>query len=99
MAVRAGDHYDGPVLAGAVRVVRPCPARRRGGGGGRRDRGDPHRWDAPLSGGRRKARLPRLQELFRTQRLSDQSFSEAIAAFGERGIVEIISIIGYYTLI
>jgi 4-carboxymuconolactone decarboxylase len=39
------------------------------------------------------------QELFRTQRLSDQSFSQASTAFGERGIVEIISIIGYYTLI
>ncbi|MGD9617578.1 MAG: carboxymuconolactone decarboxylase family protein [Alphaproteobacteria bacterium] len=39
------------------------------------------------------------QELFRTQRLSDRSFSEAIAAFGERGVVEIVSIIGYYTLI
>jgi 4-carboxymuconolactone decarboxylase len=38
-------------------------------------------------------------EIFRTQRLSDQSFAEAIAAFGERGVVEIVSIIGYYTLI
>jgi 4-carboxymuconolactone decarboxylase len=38
-------------------------------------------------------------EIFRTQRLSDESFKEAIAAFGERGVVEIISIIGYYTLI
>jgi len=38
-------------------------------------------------------------EIFRTQRLSDESFKEATAAFGERGVVEIISIIGYYTLI
>lgn len=38
-------------------------------------------------------------EIFRTQRLSDDSFGEAIAALGERGLVEIISIIGYYTLI
>jgi 4-carboxymuconolactone decarboxylase len=38
-------------------------------------------------------------EIFRTQRLSDASFSEAVAAFGERGLVEIISLIGYYTLI
>ena len=38
-------------------------------------------------------------EIFRTQRLSDHSFGEAIAAFGERGVVEIISILGYYTLI
>lgn len=38
-------------------------------------------------------------EIFRTQRLSDASFGEAVTALGERGLVEIISIIGYYTLI
>ena len=38
-------------------------------------------------------------EIFRTQRLSDASFAEAVAAFGEEGLVEIVSIIGYYTLI
>jgi len=38
-------------------------------------------------------------EIFRTQRLSDESFAEATAALGEQGLVEIISIIGYYTLI
>jgi 4-carboxymuconolactone decarboxylase len=38
-------------------------------------------------------------EIFRTQRLSDASFNAAVAAFGEEGLVELISIIGYYTLI
>jgi 4-carboxymuconolactone decarboxylase len=38
-------------------------------------------------------------EIFRTQRLSDASFGEAVAAFGEHGLVELISLIGYYTLI
>ena len=38
-------------------------------------------------------------EIFRTQRLSDASFKDAIAAFGEQGLVEVIGIIGYYTLI
>ena len=38
-------------------------------------------------------------ELFRTQRLSDASFEAAIVAFGEQGLVELISLIGYYTLI
>ena len=38
-------------------------------------------------------------EIFRTQRLSDESFNEAVAALGEQGLVEIIGIIGYYTLI
>ena len=30
---------------------------------------------------------------------SDASFAAAIAAFGEQGVVELIGIIGYYTLI
>ncbi len=38
-------------------------------------------------------------EIIRTQRLSDASFKEAIDAFGEQGVVEIVSLIGYYTLI
>ena len=38
-------------------------------------------------------------EVFRTQRLSDATFDAAVAAFGEQGLVELISIIGYYTLI
>jgi 4-carboxymuconolactone decarboxylase len=38
-------------------------------------------------------------EIFRTQRLSDESFNQAIAVLGEQGLVEVIGIIGYYTLI
>ncbi len=38
-------------------------------------------------------------ELFKTQRLSDASFNEAVAALGEAGLIEVIAIIGYYTLI
>ena len=38
-------------------------------------------------------------EIFRTRRLSDESFSQAIATLGETGLVEVIALIGYYTLI
>ena len=38
-------------------------------------------------------------ELFKTQRLSDAAFAGATAALGEAGLVEIIAIVGYYTLI
>jgi 4-carboxymuconolactone decarboxylase len=38
-------------------------------------------------------------ELIETKRLSDASFAEGIAAFGEQGIVELGTIIGYYTAI
>jgi 4-carboxymuconolactone decarboxylase len=38
-------------------------------------------------------------ELFKTQRLSDASFAEAVASLGETGLIEVIGIIGYYTMI
>ena len=38
-------------------------------------------------------------ELIDTKRLSDASFGEAIGAFGEQGVVELGTIIGYYTAI
>ena len=38
-------------------------------------------------------------ELFKTQRLSDASFTEAVTSLGETGLIEVIGIIGYYTLI
>lgn len=38
-------------------------------------------------------------ELFNTRRLSDEAFNEAIAVLGDRGLVEVVAIIGYYTLI
>jgi 4-carboxymuconolactone decarboxylase len=38
-------------------------------------------------------------ELFETRRLSEASFDEAIATIGETGLIEVIGIIGYYTLI
>jgi 4-carboxymuconolactone decarboxylase len=40
-----------------------------------------------------------MTELIDTKRLSDASFAEGIAAFGEQGIVELGTIIGYYTAI
>ena len=38
-------------------------------------------------------------ELIDTKRLSDASFAEAISVFGEAGVVELGTIIGYYTAI
>jgi len=40
-----------------------------------------------------------VSELIGTKRLSDASFAEGIAAFGEQGIVELGTVIGYYTAI
>jgi 4-carboxymuconolactone decarboxylase len=40
-----------------------------------------------------------VSEVIDTKRLSDAAFAEAIAAFGEQGVVELGTIIGYYTAI
>lgn len=40
-----------------------------------------------------------VSELIETKRLSEATFAEAHATFGERGIIELGSIIGYYTAI
>ena len=40
-----------------------------------------------------------VKELIDTKRLSDTSFAEGIAAFGEQGVVELGTVIGYYTAI
>jgi 4-carboxymuconolactone decarboxylase len=54
----------------------------------------------PLFAAKDEALVHRIcSEIFRTQRLSDDSFNQAIAALGETGLVEVIAIIGYYTLI
>jgi 4-carboxymuconolactone decarboxylase len=39
------------------------------------------------------------QQIYTAHRLDDASFAEAVAAIGEVGIIEIIAIVGYYTLI
>jgi 4-carboxymuconolactone decarboxylase len=55
---------------------------------------------APQFAGADQALVYRLvSELIDTKRLSDASFAEGIAAFGEQGIVELGTIIGYYTAI
>jgi len=38
-------------------------------------------------------------EIYKTQRLTDASFNEAVSVLGEVGLIEVISVMGYYTLI
>jgi len=38
-------------------------------------------------------------ELFQTRRLSDVTFNEAVSILGATGLIEVIAIVGYYTLI
>jgi 4-carboxymuconolactone decarboxylase len=38
-------------------------------------------------------------ELMRNKGVSDETYARAVARFGERGVVEAVSIQGYYTLL
>ncbi len=38
-------------------------------------------------------------ELYRTQRLSDDTYRRAVEQFGEAGVFELLALIGYYTLV
>jgi 4-carboxymuconolactone decarboxylase len=38
-------------------------------------------------------------ELSRDRRISDETYAKAVAAFGERGVIDAVGIIGYYTLL
>ena len=100
-AVGAGDHHDGAVLARAVRMVCACAARR----GSRACRRPRSRRSAPAARRcstrqGRGACLPR--SATRSSARSGcptRASARRSRAFGEQGVVEIISIIGYYTLI
>jgi 4-carboxymuconolactone decarboxylase len=39
------------------------------------------------------------QELLRTRRVSDATYARAVAALGREGVVDLVGILGYYTLI
>jgi 4-carboxymuconolactone decarboxylase len=38
-------------------------------------------------------------EMYRTQRLSDATYARAVEHFGQAGVFELLSLIGYYTLV
>ena len=38
-------------------------------------------------------------ELYRTQRLSEASYTKAVQRFGESGVFELIALVGYYSLV
>ncbi|MFZ8942424.1 MAG: hypothetical protein ACO2ZK_10670, partial [Gemmobacter sp.] len=45
------------------------------------------------------ARLAFAQELLRTRRVSDATYARAVAALGREAVVDLVGILGYYTLI
>ncbi len=53
----------------------------------------------PFSGGDGPVIHRFLTEYFRTNQVSTELYAEAIAAFGERGVVELVGVVGYYGLV
>jgi 4-carboxymuconolactone decarboxylase len=62
---------------------------------------------AAIAAGRRPSALPEdqsvaydtIDELFRIGTVSDETYSRALSTFGEAGVVDLIGIVGYYTLL
>lgn len=46
-----------------------------------------------------EAALDFAQELMRTQGVSDPTYAAALQAFGEQGVVELASLVGYFTMV
>lgn len=48
---------------------------------------------------RERALYELVTELFANRRVSDETYARAVAALGERGVVDVVGIIGYYSLV
>ena len=53
----------------------------------------------PLANARQRLIHQLASELLHSNRIADPLYREGMAAFGERGMVELVGIVGYYTLV
>jgi len=53
----------------------------------------------PLANARQRLIHQLASELLQSNRIADPLYREGMAAFGERGMVELVGIVGYYTLV
>ena len=98
-AQRAGHHHHGAPLDVAVRVVRaPSRGARRGPEPGhrRRDRG---RQAADRDAEGRGGRVQLLHGDAHTKHVSDATFKTTKDAFGEKGVVDLIGVMGWYQMV
>ena len=98
-AERDGDHHDGASLDVPLRVVR-SQARRA------RQRIEPGHRDAIAEASGPRACKPDEEavytfcdELLNTKKVSDATFAAAVKALGEKGVVDLIGVSGYYGLV
>ena len=96
----AGDLPGRPALQGAVRVLRPCPARQ----GSRASRPRSSRRCAPAQ--RRLSRATSSASsttsspsISRPTGSSTPNYKRAVDAFGEPGVVDLVGVCGYYMLV
>ena len=76
-----------------------CTAGGRGRSARGGHRGYPHRRHPSFTATDQALVYRIVAELIDTKRLTDATFAEAITRFGEQGIVELGTIVGYYTAI
>lgn len=55
--------------------------------------------EPPFGNGRQRALYAFVTEYLRANRVSDAVYQRAVAEFGERGVVDIIGVVGYYGLV
>ena len=55
--------------------------------------------EPPLEDERHRAIYAFVTEYFATHRVADATYERAIAALGERGVVDLVGIVGYYSLV
>ena len=98
-AERARHHHHGPPLDLALRVVRPSP---RGANAGLKEA-----IITAIATGKRPTGMDAdeeivynfCSELLTTKQVSDKTFEATKAKFGERGVVDLIGVTGYYQLV
>ncbi len=71
----------------------------QGGGAGDRHRGSGNAANAGVRGCGRRTRLSLRQHLFRHNDVPDDLFAAAQARFGEKAVVELAGLLGYYSML
>ena len=99
-AERDGDHHGGPQMDRAVRVLRASQAGDRGGAEDRDLRCDRRGHAAAAAMQDDEAEVYDFcTELLGTGQVSDANYARIKDRFGERGVIDLIGAVGYYSLV
>ena len=100
ISARIRDPDDGAAVGAELRVERPLPdCDGRGVVSRHRARGSPKAGGRPAWSREEEILYDLCLELQRNHSVSDETYERAVERFGEQGVVEIVSLAGYYTMI